>query len=113
MRISIIGDRMTVLGFQLAGIKESTVPANVEEAREALERYNATPDMGIILIAEAQAEGLSKEIESIRLDKAVYPIIVEIPDTEGPRPTRPDPIKMRIKRAVGIDTSGGTGDGQE
>lgn len=113
MRISVIGDRMTTLGFRLAGVKESATPGDIVEAREALERFRCDPQMGIILVTEAQAAGLSREIEAIRLDKAIYPIIVEIQDEGGPRPGRPDPIKMRIKRAVGIETSGGKGDGQE
>ena len=44
------------------------------------------------------------------MDKALYPIIIELPDKTGELPGRIDPIKLLIRRAIGMEVVKGPND---
>ncbi len=125
--IAVIGDRETVIGFRLAGVRtayEAEVETEPEpeagteagtgevslspqaEAKisQLLERL-ATDGTAIIIINErlaAQAR-IQAKIRAINENKrGVIPIIVEIPDKRGPVVREISEIERLIKRAVGI-----------
>ena len=54
MRIAVIGDRHTVLGFSLAGV-EGTVPGDRPE--ETLKEFMGKEDLGVLIITA----GLGRE----------------------------------------------------
>lgn len=102
MKIAIIGDRDTVMGFALTGIKDLYTVSNREEAKTALSEVMQNPDMGVLIITERYAHSLRDDIKRLREDAPLYPLIVEIQDKKG-RIEREDPIRALIKRAVGLD----------
>jgi V/A-type H+-transporting ATPase subunit F len=102
MRISLIGDKDTVVGFQLAGVKDSHIVESPEDARVALRDLAEDKESGLIIITERLADKIRSDISEITEGK-VTPIIVEIPDKGGPIEKKVDPIKELIKRAVGIE----------
>ncbi len=106
MRISLVGDKDTVVGFQLAGIKDSHAVETPEEARAALLEIAKDKDAGLIIITERLADKLRSEIAAITEGK-VTPLVVEIPDKSGPIEKRVDPIKELIRRAVGVEVKFG------
>lgn len=102
MKVSVIADRETVNGFALAGIKDLYAVDNREEAKNALAEVMQDSDMGVVIITERYALYLHDDIRRWREEKPLYPLIVEVQDKKG-RIEREDPIRMLIKRAVGLD----------
>ncbi|UCG70458.1 MAG: V-type ATP synthase subunit F [Thermoplasmata archaeon] len=104
MKVSVIADRDIVTGFALTGIKDLYAVDNREEAKNALEEVMKNPDMGVVIITERYALYLQEDIRRWREEKPLYPLIVEIQDKKG-KVDREDPIRLLIKRAVGLDIS--------
>ena len=105
MEIALIGDRHTVYGFRLAGIRKTFL---IEQIRQDDIRgvLNGLFDdnIGIILVTEKVAEEIRHILEEVgRFRKGIMPIVVEIPDSGGPLPEKIDPMRERIKRTVGFE----------
>ncbi len=102
MKIGVIGDSNTVLGFRLAGVRETRETEDPKEALEALRAFFRDKDTGLIIITERLADQLRSEIE--RLTRGVVtPLLVEIPDKEGAIERKVDPINELVRRAVGVE----------
>ncbi|PIV69743.1 MAG: V-type ATP synthase subunit F [Euryarchaeota archaeon CG01_land_8_20_14_3_00_38_12] len=101
MKICVIGDRDTVIGFALSGVKNRITPKDKKEAENALAKFMEDPGIGVIIITEKLAEMLRKEINTWKTRKSLYPVIVEIPDKKGVM-EREDRIEKIIRRAVGV-----------
>lgn len=102
MRISVLGDKDTVLGFSLTGIKDLYPVEDSEKAKEVLKEIMNDPDIGVIILSERYAVDLREDIKRLREQRPLYPIMIEIPDKKGPI-EKEDPIRLLIKRAVGLD----------
>lgn len=102
MKIAVIADKDTSLGFALTGIKNIYAVDNREEAKSALTEVMQGSDIGIVIITERYAHSLREEIQRFREEKPLYPLIVEVSDKKG-KMRREDPIRLLIKRAVGLD----------
>ena len=105
MEIALIGDRHTVHGFRLAGIRKTFL---MEEIRQrdirGVLKGLFDGDIGIILVTEKVAEDMRDILEEVnRFRKGILPIVVEIPDSSGPLITKVDPIRGLIKRTVGFE----------
>jgi V/A-type H+-transporting ATPase subunit F len=98
----VIGDRDTVTGFALTGIKDLYAVTDKEEAKSALAELMENSEIGVIIITERFSQVLQPDIRRWREEKPLYPLIVEIQDKKG-RIEREDPIRLLIKRAVGLD----------
>jgi V/A-type H+-transporting ATPase subunit F len=99
MKFYVIGDRQTVLGFRLVGLDGADV-ADREEALAALEAAVGRKDIGIVLITEAVAGQVRDEVDA-RLYGMGFPLVLEIPDSQGPSPDRPA-IEDIVRKAIGI-----------
>ena len=97
MRIAVIGDRHTVLGFSLAGV-EGTVPGDRPE--ETLKEFMGKEDLGVLIITAGIASELYRDIERYKRQQN-FPIVVEIP--EHGKEISEDSIGKLMKRAVGMD----------
>lgn len=102
-KVAVVGTEDMVLGFSLAGVDEAVAPKNDYEAKKVIDRMIESPEYGIILLSESIAEDIRKDLQRFRQGKGLYPVIVEIPDKEGPLEDKEDPLKSKIRRAVGID----------
>ncbi|MEF8875021.1 MAG: V-type ATP synthase subunit F [Candidatus Thermoplasmatota archaeon] len=104
MKVVVIGKKDMAVGFSLAGVNEVFTPENDYEAKKRLDKLIETPDVGVILLSESIAEEIRKDLKQKKKKKDdIYPVIVEIPDKEGPVEGKEDPLQDKIKRAVGID----------
>ncbi len=97
MKIAILGDRHTLLGFSLAGV-EGREPG--EDPAATLEELMTDEDLGVLIITCGIAEILHKEIQFWKRERN-FPIVVEIPE-HGMEMSR-DRINELLKRAVGMD----------
>jgi V/A-type H+-transporting ATPase subunit F len=99
MKFYVIGDQDTLLGFQLVGLEGEEVHS-AEEAREALQRAFQIEDLGIIIITERIAATIRNLVDQY-VYKKTFPLIIEIPDREGPVEGRQS-IRELIRAAVGV-----------
>lgn len=104
MKVVVVGKKDMAVGFSLAGVNEVFTPEDDYEAKKRLDKLLQSTDIGVILLSESIAEGISEHLQQKKKRKDdVYPVIVEIPDKEGPLEGKEDPLQDKIKRAVGID----------
>jgi vacuolar-type H+-ATPase subunit F/Vma7 len=81
MKIKVIGDEFTCLGFALSGI--STVAAEGENSvTEEFEKALCDNDVGIILVTENEANLIRDKIERQKTEGEL-PLVVEIPSRIG------------------------------
>lgn len=105
MEIALIGDRHTVYGFRLAGIRKTFPMEDIghEEMRGILKGL-FDGNIGVLVVTEAVAEEIRNILEEAnRFKKGVTPVIVEIPDSKGPLPEKIDPMREVIRRTVGFE----------
>ena len=98
-RIGVIGDRDSVLGFQVLGLE--VCPAETpEEARLALYRM-AKENFAVLYLTEQLAA--QRQPELARYQDALTPAIILIPGKEGPLGIGMANVKTAVERAVGAD----------
>ena len=105
MEIALIGDRHTVYGFSLSGIRKTFVIDDIEreKARETMKGL-FNDNIGILLLTESAAESLKDILEELkRTKKGLTPIVLEIPDSSGPLVGKIDPVGELIRRTVGFE----------
>ncbi|MBD3182277.1 hypothetical protein GF312_08295 [Candidatus Poribacteria bacterium] len=99
MKFYIIGDKTTVLGYNLIGIR-GTIVKTENEAADALRNISQDPDVGIVLITQQIASMIQAEVENARL-KMATPIVLEIPDRHGSLEDRESALSL-VQRLIGI-----------
>jgi len=90
----LIGDRLTITGLQLAGLKKTKV-ADESNINSVLEQVPEGTVM--VIITQSLARAAEKEIEKLRRKDT---FVVEIPDKSG---GGEDVTKRLIREAVGFD----------
>lgn len=99
MSIHVLGDEDTVLGFRLAGIR-GTVAERGEGLAEQFRALVGEQQAKIVLITEDLAAGIRPLVDRYRM-RGTFPVVVEIPDAEGPLPGRRS-IEELIRQAIGF-----------
>lgn len=99
MNIFVIGDRDTVLGFRLAGVRGAVV-GEKDDAAVALDRALRDASNGLVLVTESIADIIRERVNMHRASAGV-PIVLEIPGASGPSPSRV-PIGDIVRKAVGV-----------
>ena len=105
MEIALIGDKHTIYGFRLAGIKKTFL---IEDSRQedirGILKGLFEDNTALILITEKIAAEIGSVLEEAnRFRKGVMPIILQIPDSGGPLISKGDPMRELIKRTVGFE----------
>ncbi len=81
MKIVVIGDGDTAVGFRLAGADAFEV-SSLEEGERIFKQVVYQEDVGLIIITEELAKRLANLIEEAR--KKTLPVIIVIPGSTGP-----------------------------
>jgi len=102
MRLFVIGDEETVVGFRFAGV-EGAVVEDAAAAQAAL-RDAAQRGVAVIVIPERVAGWIRKEIDLTRFGLEL-PLIVEVPGREGPSDEVPSLFRL-IREVIGIEFAG-------
>ncbi|WP_048055509.1 V-type ATP synthase subunit F [Methanotorris igneus] len=97
MKIGVVGDRDTAIGFRLAGLVDVYEVNNKEEAAKAIKELAEREDIGLIITTERIGEEIRDVINSVEK------VVVEIPDKNGPIVREHDPIRTLVRKAVGVD----------
>jgi len=77
MRVKVIGDLLTIQGFNLAGIS-GWVVNNRDEALLALDQAKVSKDVGIVLVSDQAARLVRKEFTNLVMHSE-QPLFVELP----------------------------------
>ncbi len=99
MRYFIIGDEDAVLGFGLVGVA-GTVVQTQAQAQESFSAALEQSEIGIIIITERVADLIRPQVDRFIFTRN-FPLIVEIPDRQGPLSGKPA-IREMVNRAIGI-----------
>ena len=99
MRYSIIGDEDTVLGFRMVGVT-GKVATNSDEAKRAFDAILEDKENCIIIITERVADMIRPIVDKYLFTES-FPLIVEIPDRNGPKPGRLG-IRETANAAIGL-----------
>lgn len=95
-----LGDQDTCAGFRLAGVSGET-PQSTGEAAEIFDRLLQDDGIGILIITETVAAGLSARISEHRLSGRM-PMVVEIPENLSGEFSGQS-LMDSIKQAIGIN----------
>ncbi|WP_297063019.1 V-type ATP synthase subunit F [Thermococcus sp.] len=99
MKIAVLGDRDTALGFKLAGVHEvysfEDSPLDMERLKNKLNELIERGDVGIILITERFAQ-------RIELPDVTIPIILQVPDKSGSK-FGEEALREIVRRAIGVE----------
>ncbi len=95
VKIAVIGDGDTVLGFRLAGVHEAFEAYSPSEAEKILSKLLEREDVALILITDSLASGM-------KLPDVRFPIILTVPDrkSEGKGEER---LMEIVRRAIGVE----------
>jgi V/A-type H+-transporting ATPase subunit F len=99
MKYSIIGDEDTVLGFGIVGVS-GKVAGNADEAKRAFQEILDDKETSIIIMTERVADMIRSIVDRYLFTES-FPLIVEIPDRDGPSPDRPG-VRELVNAAIGI-----------
>jgi len=99
MQYFVIGDEDTVLGFGMVGVDGKTVSTK-QEAEDAFNIAIKNGNIGIIIITERVAE-LIRHLVDRYIFTENFPLIVEVPDRNGPISGKPG-IREMVNIAIGI-----------
>ena len=99
MKFYVIGDKDTIIGFSLAGVKG--IEATTDRAdRRGLDQALNNKETGIILITERLAHTIQPMIDELLFKKG-SPVILTIPDGKGNLP-KGRSIEEFVLSAVGV-----------
>lgn len=91
--IAVIGNRDFILGFKLAGIRNTIVENNIEEKISVLLEEK---ELNILVLHDEDYKNLSPALKKIIHD-SVKPVVISVGKREE------DDLREKIKRVVGID----------
>ncbi|USS41249.1 V-type ATP synthase subunit F [Thermococcus aggregans] len=99
MKIVVLGDKDTALGFRLAGVHEAysfeETTHELERAKNKLKELIEREDIGVILITERLAQ-------KIGIPDVTFPIILPIPDKYGSLYGE-EQLKEIVRKAIGVE----------
>lgn len=78
MKIACIGDRLSLLGIGLAGVKKVTYIEGNKDAKEKLQEIANSKDYGLIIITSDVYKEIEETIKAIEVSNAL-PVFLEIP----------------------------------
>jgi V/A-type H+-transporting ATPase subunit F len=99
MKYYIIGDEDSVLGFGMVGVRGTAV-RDKQEAEHAFRKALEDPETGIVIMTERTADMIRSLVDRYLFTER-FPLIVEIPDREGPKEGRPG-IRDLVNASIGI-----------
>lgn len=99
IKIGVIGDKDSVLGFRAVGLEVFPVISS-EEAAETLHELSGR-GYGVIYITEQLASPIMTDIERYKDEE--FPAIILIPSNRGSLGLGMTAVKKSVERAVGAD----------
>ena len=95
VKIIVAGTNEFVVGFQLAGIKETIELGS--NAYAELKNLKSRKDLGVIIVDEKIMEGLEQH-QRLDIDASVEPVFIPVSAR-----IEQDSLRRLIKKSVGVD----------
>ena len=95
----VVADALTVLGFSLAGVRGTAV-TNVDDTKAAFEAALKDPENKILIITERYADLIRPQVDELLFTES-FPLVLEIPDSEGPLEGKPS-LREMVHKAIGV-----------
>jgi len=102
LKIAYMGNNLLNLGFKIAGVTESYVVADTQQAEGKLRELTDKDDIGIIVMTSAVKRLVKDRRLSETISTSIMPLIVEVPDLNEEFQEE-DTLRNLILRAIGID----------
>jgi len=99
MKIRLVGDRLSVAFFKMAGIAGES-PELSEDIAAAIDRFVAEPDVGVVLVSSSAATRLGEKFRPY-LQRRRLPMVLRIPDRHDRQGAAGD-IRHYLQRTLGI-----------
>ena len=97
MEIAVIGNGEFILGFRLAGIRQTYAAENDEKLSELITRVLHDTNVGILVLNSSDMGRIPRRLRTT-LEKSVKPTVIAIGgEVEGLS------MREKIKRSVGVD----------
>jgi len=91
--IAVVGNRDFILGFKLAGIRDTIV---VDDAEEKVSALLDQKEFNILVLHDEDYKNLSPVLRK-RIHDSVKPVVISVGKREE------DDLRDKIKRVIGID----------
>ena len=91
--IAVVGGRDFVLGFRLAGVRETYIEENIESRVNTI---ISEKKLSILVVQDSDFKALPPGMRR-KLSESVEPVVISVGRMET------DDIRERIKKAIGID----------
>ena len=102
-KISVIGDKDSVLAFKAVGAETYPLSSGAE-AKSKIAELLKRDDCAVIFITEDVAVEIEETLE--KLKKETYPIIIPIPTASGSNGFGLAGIRKDVEKAIGADILG-------
>ena len=102
MELVVIADEHSATAFRLAGVQRVYESGS---GTDNLHSLLAEETVGMVIVTERVADENRKIIDDHKVSKRITPIVVEVPDVNGPIEREVDPIRELIRRAIGADVT--------
>jgi len=99
VKVRLVGDRVSVEFFRMAGIAGET-PKGPQAISSAIDRFVAEPDVGVVLVASSLAAELGGRFGQY-LQRRRLPIVLRIPDRES-REGAVSEIRQYLQQTLGV-----------
>ena len=95
VKIAVVGSNEFVVGFQLAGIKDTIELGN--NTFNELKNLKSRKDIGIVVIDEKMIEGMEQR-QKLDIEVSVEPVFIPVSTR-----VEQDSLKRLIKKSIGVD----------
>ncbi|MBI4399557.1 V-type ATP synthase subunit F [Candidatus Micrarchaeota archaeon] len=100
MKIFVLADKPTCIGFRLAGVENCHV-AEGKDAERKLEELMNNEDVGVIVVNEKLLAQIDWKLKK-KIDTTARPAVVPVPDKHGPS-SEVESLGDMIKKALGFE----------
>ena len=95
VKMSVLGSNEFVVGFQLAGIKDTIEVSN--NPMNDINKLKTQKEAGVVVVEERIMEGLDKH-QRLEVEDSVDPVFIPVSTK-----VEQDSLKRLIKKSVGVD----------
>lgn len=99
MKVRVVGDKLLVEMFRLAGVPGAT-PPSIDAAQETMEACLQEPDVGVVLVGSSYASRMGTVFRRY-LQRRKLPLVLRIPDRQDEAGCA-DEIREHLQTTLGI-----------
>ena len=99
MKVRVVGDKLLVEMFRLAGVPGVT-PASPDGAAESIDACLAEPDIGVVLVGSSVASRMGTAFRRY-LQRRKLPLVLRIPDRQDEAGCAGE-IREHLQKTLGI-----------